>query len=175
MELREEILAENSRKQGLKVAGWIGNDKKRFSRFLDIFLYDDYRTTQLAAHILSFIADKHPELIEDNFRPIFNRMFDEGVHTAVKRNVLRILQFVNIPEDLHAKVVNVCMDYMADPNETVAVRCFSMTILSRLTEQYPDLKSELSAVIKTRMKDVSGGLKVRAREVLKQLTIPEQR
>lgn len=169
MELRDEILAENSRKQALKVAGWIGNDKKRFSRFLDIFLHDDYRTAQLAAHILSFIADEHPAFIEQNIHAIFNRMFDDNIHVAVKRSVIRALQVINIPEDLHAKVMNTCMDYLADPNETVAVRCFSMTVLANMTKLYPEIEFELGAVLKTRLKDASGGLKVRAREVLKEL------
>lgn len=169
MNIREEILAEHSRKQGLKIAGWIGNDKKRFSRFLDLFLHDEYRVVQRSAQVLGFIADEHPELIEQNIHKIVNRLFDDNIHVAVKRNVVRILQFVHIPEDLHAKVMNTCMDYLADPNETVAVRVFSMTVLTNMTKQYPEIKTELSAVIQTRLKDVKGGLKVRARDVLKQL------
>jgi hypothetical protein len=61
------------------------------------------------------------------------------------------------------------MDFISDPNEAIAVRCFSMNVLADLAEQYPDIKNEAAIVIKTSMKDTKGGLKVRAREVLKQL------
>jgi len=169
MNIREEILAEYSRKHVTKIAGWIGNDKKRFSQLLDVFLHDEYRVVQRSAHILSFVADKYPELIEQNIHSIVNRLFDDNIHVAVKRNVVRILQFIKIPEKLHAKVINICMDYLSNPEETVAIRCFSMTVLANFTKQYPEIKYELEAVINSRLKNVSGGLKVRARDVLKLL------
>jgi len=169
LNLREEILLEHSRKQSLKIAGWIGDDKLRFSRLLDIFLNDEYRVVQRSAMVLGYVADKHPVLIEQNIHTIVNRLNDENIHIAVKRSVIRLLQFIPIPKDLHAKVMNLCFNYLSDPNETVAVRCFSMTVLVNFIKQYPEIKNELEAVLKTRFKDVKGGLKVRARDVLKEL------
>jgi len=169
MNIREEILAEHSRKQGLKIAGWIGNDKKRFSRFLDLFLHDEYRVVQRSAQVLGFIADEHPELIEQNIHKIVNRLFDDNIHIAVKRNVVRILQFVHIPENLHAKVINICMAYLSNPDETVAVRCFSMTVLTNLSKVYPELKSEIISVLNSRFMGSSAGLKARVKKVFKDL------
>jgi hypothetical protein len=169
MNLREALLEEHSRKQGLKISGWIGSDKKRFGQLLDIFLHGEYRVVQRSAQVVGYVADSHPEMIEENIHVIINRLYDDNIHVAVKRNVVRLLQFVKIPQRLHVKVINLCMEYLADPNETVAVRCFSMTVLAKLVKQYPEIKNELEAVIKLRLKDVKGGLKVRARDVLKGL------
>jgi hypothetical protein len=44
-----------------------------------------------------------------------------------------------------------------------------MSVLANLAKQYPDIKNELEAVIKSQFKESSGGLKVRARNVLKEL------
>jgi len=140
---------------------------------MHIFLNDDYIIVQRAAQVLGYLADKHPLLIEQNISQVFGRLFDDNIHVAVKRNIVRLLQFIRIPEKLHAKVLNVCMEYLADPKETVAVRCFSMTVLANMSKQYPEIKNELTAVLKSRFKDMSGGLKVRARDTLKMLEKPK--
>jgi hypothetical protein len=135
-------------------------------RFLDIFLNTGL---QISANVLSFVTDEHPEHIERNIDAILNRLYDKNTHVAVKRNVVRILQSVQIPKRLDAKVINFSMEYLSDLNETVAVRCFSMNVLVNMSEKYPEIKKELKAVIENRLKDPTGGLKVRARAVLKEL------
>lgn len=169
MNLKEAILEEHSRRQSLKIARWIGNDKKRFSLLLDLFLHDEYRVVQRSAWIISYVAEKHPKLIEENIHALVNRLYDKDIHVAVKRNVIRVLQFIPVPKNLHAKVINLCFKYLSDPGETVAVRCFSMTVLLNMAKQYPEIKYELEAVIKSHLKDATGGLKVRARNILKDL------
>lgn len=162
-------MKENSRAQAVKISEWIGNDKKKFKSFLDIFLHGEYRVAQLSAHTLSFVAEKYPRLVEQNIRPIVKRLYNDNIHTAVKRNVVRILQFLKIPKSIHAEVINLCMAYLADPNETIAVRCFSMNVLASFLKQYPEIKSEFKAVLSSRFNDTKGGLKVRVREVLKEI------
>jgi hypothetical protein len=169
MNLREEILKEHSRRQALKIAGWIGKNKKRFRRLVELFLHDQYRVVQRSAYPLSLVADKYPELAEENVHLLVNRLYDSDTHVAVRRNVVRILQFIRIPKKLHAKVMNFCIQYLSDPNETVAVRCFSMTVLARLAEQYPEIKNEVELAIHGAMKTPTAGMRVRAKRVLKQL------
>jgi hypothetical protein len=65
--------------------------------------------------------------------------------------------------------MNFCIQYLSDPNETVAVRCFSMTVLARLAEQYPEIKNEVELAIHGAMKTPTAGMRVRAKRVLKQL------
>jgi hypothetical protein len=69
------------------------------------------------------------------------------LHRAVKRNVVRLLQFVEIPWKLHGEVMNYCFDFIADVKEAAAVKAFSLTILENLCQQYPDinLRSERSS------------------------------
>lgn len=170
MELRDEILKEHSRKQALKIAGWIGNDKKRFSRLLFLFLNDEYRVVQRSAYALSMVTDKYPELAKENIHLIIDRLEDKDTHGAVKRNIVRMLQYVDIPKKLHARVLNYCIEYLSDPKEAVAVKCFSITVLGRLARIYPELRSEIEMVINAAMKHATAGMKVRAKKALKELT-----
>lgn len=167
MDLRTEILKEHSRAQSEKIAKWIGKDEKRFARFMHLFLHDAYRVVQRAASVLSIIADSDYMMVEPYLEPMVKRMNEPGVHVAVKRNVLRILQFIEIPEALHGDVMNTCFELLADPKETIAVRAFSMTVLANLSKTYPDIKQELKAIILDELEhEPSAGFKARAKKIL---------
>jgi hypothetical protein len=169
MNLRREILNEHSKVQTLKIAGWVGNDKKRFNELMKLFLHDEYRVVQRSAYPISIISERHPELAEANIHLMIIRLYDKDTHVAVRRNVIRILQFITIPKKLHAKVLNFCMQYLSDPNETVAVRCFSMTVLAKLAAEYPEIKNELILTIEKYFKNPTAGMRVRIRRILKEL------
>lgn len=170
MDIREEALKEHSKAQTMKIAAWIGNDEKRFRQFLKHFLYDEYRVVQRISWVLSVVAEAHPVLVEKNISTIIKRLDDKDIHVAVKRNVVRVLQFLKIPKKYYAKVFNHCINYISDPNETVAVRCFAMTVAANISQKYPDLKGELSETIRVSLKNTTPGLKARSREVLKFLS-----
>jgi hypothetical protein len=170
MDLRSEILKEHSRAQSEKIAKWIGRDEKRFAEFMQLFLAGEYRVTQRAAWILSVVAEQHYQMTAPYLERMVKRMNEPGVHVAVKRNVVRILQFIEIPEALHSEVMNTCFELLADPKETIAVRAFSMTVLGNLAQLYPDIKYELRAIIEDElMHEPSAGFKARAKKILAML------
>ncbi|MBZ0202506.1 MAG: hypothetical protein K8I03_05770, partial [Ignavibacteria bacterium] len=139
MDLREETLKEHSKKQTLKITAWIGNNEDRYRQFLQLFLGEDRVIVQRLSWVLSLLAERQPKLVEKHMKEIINRLDDKDIHVAVKRNVIRVMQFLNIPKKFHAKVFNHCINFMCDPNETVAVRCFSMTVAVKLSGNYPEL------------------------------------
>jgi hypothetical protein len=168
MDLRSEILKEHSKAQSLKIAKWIGGDAKRFKQLMDLFLHDEYRVVQRSAWIVSAVGEKHPELLRPHLAAMVKRMTDPEVHVAVKRNVVRVLQFIPIPVKLHGSVMNTCFALLADPKETVAVHCFSMTVLANLAEKYPGIKQELSSIIEEQLQhQPTPGFRARARKLLK--------
>lgn len=169
MDLREEVLKEHSKKQVLKIAAWIGNDEARFRQFLFIFLNDEYHVVQRISWVLSVVAETYPKLVEKNMGRIVKRLDDKDIHVAVKRNVVRVMQFLKIPVRYRARVFDHCIRYITDPKETIAVRCFAMTVASKIVKQYPELISELEQTINLLIKDSTPGLRARAKNVLKDL------
>lgn len=133
MDIRAEILKEHSKQNSEAIAAWVGVSPQRVAQLMELFLHDEYRVVQRLAQVVSKLADVHPELIAPWLPQLVRRMNEPGVHVAVKRNIVRILQYVDIPEALHGDVMNTCFDLLADPNETVAVRVFSMTVLDTLS------------------------------------------
>jgi len=166
MDLETEILLEHSKAQSLKIVAWVGSDKTRFRALLDLFLHGEYRVVQRSAGMVSKIAEIHPELILPYLDAIVNKMSEPGVHVAVKRNVIRLLQGIDIPQKLHGVVMNSCFELLADPKETIAVRVFSMTVLNNLSKSYPDIRQELRAIVYDIMEhEPSAGFKSRARKL----------
>jgi hypothetical protein len=166
VELESEILKEHSKRQAVRIASWVGTDKKRFRQLMALFLKGEYRITQRSAWIVNLCADKHPELIRPYLKQMIGRMQEPGVHDAVKRNVIRILQFIEIPDGLLGEVATVCFNYLASPGEPIAVRVFSMTVLANIVQKEPDLKNELRLVIERQLSHGSMGFCARARKVL---------
>ncbi len=124
---------------------------------------------QRISWVLSVVAETYPMLVEKNLGRIVKRLDDKDIHVAVKRNVVRVMQFLNIPVKHRARVFDHCINYIADPKETIAVRCFAMTVASKIVKQYPELISELEQTINLLIKDSTPGLKARAKKVLKDL------
>jgi len=169
MNLESEILREHSKHQCVRITKWIGTDKRRFKKLMDFFLTGKYRITQRAAWIIQHCADEHPELVIPYIERMVDRMIEANVHEAVKRNVVRILQDVEIPRRLAGKVATVCFDWLASAKEPIAVKVFSMSVLANIAKQEPDLKNEIRILIEQQMPVGSAGFKSRGKKVLRQL------
>ena len=98
--LEAEILREHSQRQTVRIADWVGSDKQRFRKLMEIFLKGEYRVTQRAAGIVTRCAENHLGLIYPYLGRMIRRMQKPDVHVAVKRNVSRILQLINIQRKL---------------------------------------------------------------------------
>lgn len=168
MDLLHDILHNRSKEHMQRMAAWVGTDEKRLAGFMDIFLHSEPEITERAAWLLSTITDKRPQLAVPYLRQLYDRMMQPGMHVAVKRAVLGAMQHVDIPEELEGDVMNTTFDWLADPKETVAVRCHSMTILDNLSKRYPELRQELTAIIEDQLQhEPTAGFVSRAKQVLR--------
>lgn len=169
MKLRDEIIKEHSKAQKDKIVKWIGADQKRFDELFRLFINDEYRVIQRAAWPLSYCVQKHPELIRKHFAKLVKNLHRPGLHDAVKRNTIRILQDIAIPATLHGEVMNICFDYITDPKEKAAVKAFSLTVLQNLSRQYPDIRNEIKTIIEERWDQESAAFRSRAKKIVKEL------
>ncbi|PZF72081.1 hypothetical protein [Taibaiella soli] len=167
MDLRTAILEEHSKEQSTLIANYIGSNKRRFEKLIELFLEDEYRVVQRVAWVISLVAEKYPKLIEPYLSLFAERMQEPELPVAVRRNVVRMLQHVPIPESLEGPVMFACFEFLADPKETVAVRCFSMTVLGNLACKYPEIRQELVSIIEDQLEQgATAGFRARARMVL---------
>ncbi len=175
MNLEAEILKEHSKRQTAKIARWVGGDRKRFAKLVRLFLNGEHRITQRSAWIVSVCVEKHPEVIRPHLKSMITKMQEPGTHDAVRRNVLRILKFVEIPRDVMGTITTLCFHYLESPDQPVAAKAFSMVVLARIALAEPDLQKELRLVIEKQLPFGSPGIKSSARQALRIIAVRESR
>jgi hypothetical protein len=164
--LRKLLEAEHSQSQMNAIVDWVDGDQTRFNQLVKLFLQGGYRITQLASWPLSNCAVKHPFLIRKHYRALINHMKDPKNHRAVKRNILRIFDLIEIPEKYHGELMNECIAYIENPQEAIAVQAFALGILKKLTQFYPEIRHEVEIIIESRLPSSSKGFQSRAKKYL---------
>ena len=91
---------------------------------------------------------------------------DANRHPSFRRNIIRALQFVVIPEEYLGEIVTRCFNYLLDPKEGVACRAFSTEILWQACLREPDLMPELAETLELVGPTGKPGLRFRARQIL---------
>lgn len=167
MNLINELHKAPSKAQRDRIVAFIGANQNRFDQLVDIFLAGPYRLTQRAAWPLSYCVEKHPDLVKPHLKKMLNLLGRPAVPVSVKRNTVRLLQFINVPKALQGKTAAICFGFLADVNEPVAVRVFAMTVLGNIATLQPALAGEIKILIEDQLPFASAGFISRARRVLK--------
>jgi len=169
MNLVATLAKEHSRAQCDRIVRYVGDNPVKFAELVSVFLAGPYRITQRAAWPLGYCAETHPNLIRPHLKKIVRNLKNPDLHDAVRRNTVLLLQFVEIPRSLQGEVASHCYAMFRDPKAPIAIRVFSMTVLTRIAQVQPELKSELKIMIEDQLLYASSGFLSRARKVLKQL------
>lgn len=136
---------------------------KDSTNWYPFFLGTEYRVIQRASWPLSNIAIAYPHLIKKHLKKIITNLRQPKLHSAVKRNTTRLLQHIPIPRALQGEVMNHCFRFIENPQEAVAVKAFSLSILYNLSKQYPEILPEIKAIISAQMEWQTPAFKARAK------------
>lgn len=164
--LRKAILKEHSKAQTNRIVRWIGSNPERFDELIRLFLNDEYRVVQRAAWPLSYCAVNQPQLIRKHLGPLIRNLQKPKTGDAVKRNTLRLLQFLDPPKRLDGLLMNLCFGYVQDPGEKPAIKAFALTVLNNLSKRYPDIRREMETIITERWDTETPAFRARARKML---------
>jgi hypothetical protein len=168
MNIREALRVEHSKRQTMAIVRYVGNDPERFRELMAIFLGGEYRPTQRSAWAVNYCAEHYPELVKPYLSKLIGLLEKSDGHDAIRRNVARLLQFVEIPARLRGRVYAACYELVDDTKQPVAVRVFALTVAAGLARDEPDLMSELHLLCDKYLPTASAGFKSRARRVLAQ-------
>ncbi len=166
MDIREALLEVHSKDQATKIADYVGDDAARFDELIKLMLGPVYRVSQRAAWPVSYCIERNPVLVKPYFNVLIKQLERDDAHVAVKRNVARLLQFVDIPKRYEGRIFDACYNLLADPAEPVAVRVFSMTVAAKVAKDSPELLDELRLIATKYPQAATAGFRSRARHVL---------
>jgi len=166
MNLRDALLEVHSKAQAEKIADYVGKDPKRFDELMKLMMGPAYRITQRAAWPVSYCVERCPGLVKPYFNDLVKQLEREDAHVAVRRNVARLLQFVDIPKRYAGRIFDACYNLVDDPNEPVAVRVFSLTVAAKIAKDSPELLKELRMLAKKYPQSSTAGFRSRTRRIL---------
>ena len=169
MNIREQLLIENSKKNWQIVAQYIGTDKQKVKELMQLYFSDEYRVVQRASQVMSDLSDENPELFKPYLGKLIQHLSSDSID-AVRRNTMRIFQTLDVPEEFEGELFEKGMTFIRSLEEPKAVKAFSITALRRICEKYPELAVELIPLVEILVEEnVSPGLTNRAEKELKLL------
>ena len=171
MKISEQLKVELSRWNVDYVSGFVGNDPDRFHELWNLVFPENYPISQRAAWAIDIIIEKYPDLI----KPYLDQLLvilPEIQHNAIKRHMMKILTFQEIPEKYLGKIIDLCFEWIQENDMPVAVKVHSMQVIFNTMLKFPELKDEFVAVLEDQMPKNSVGFKSRATRLIASLNNP---
>lgn len=169
MDIEKQLSTETSRRNWDKVIAYIGQDEESFAELIRIFFTGESKTIIGSSQVVGSISEKQPHLILPYLAELVDYLKSNPVD-AVKRNSMRIFQFVDIPEEIEGELFDIALTYLKSIETAVAIKAFSMTALRKICEKYPELSQEVIFQIEIIVKEqVSTGLMSKGKHELVKL------
>ncbi len=117
----------------------------------------NYRDVKIAI-IGSWICT---HLIEDNREPFQKRQaeiisfLENGDHQSSLRSWMKVLTYLDVDEEFHGKVIDMCSEIIANSDNKVALQVYSIYTLVPLVLKYPELLDEIDDLIELHSMDKS--------------------
>jgi hypothetical protein len=149
-----------------QIVSWVGDSAERFDELFGLFVNGNNRVTQMATWPISYCIQHHPHLLKNKYAQLLQIVQQPKIHPAIKRNTIRLLQFVSIPKKYHGQVMDICFTCVATPKEPVAIKAFALTVLGNLATHYPDIIPEIQLLIEDQLPHQTPAFKHRAKQFL---------
>jgi len=166
MDYRRGLKERNSKALWIEIFNDVGSDESKFSELMAIFLGEDRRLALSSSQPVGMIGEKKKELIKPYLVRMINHLKTNPID-GVKRNILRTFQFNEIPEEVEGQCFDLTLGYLISISESVAIKAFSMTVIRKICQKYPDLTQEVIPTIEVLVEESeSPGIKHRGNKEL---------
>lgn len=131
--------------------------------------HDEVIIQQNAGAVLGKLIDHDKNILDIHVCQLV-QLLQKEVHDAVKRAVLRVLQFAQLNEDCLGELFDFIIQALASQTDPIAIKAFGMTVGRRICECYPELANELMPQIEILVEQkVSAGIVNRGKKEMKKL------
>ena len=168
MNLKKALLKEHSLIQTTKISSWAVESKTNLKQLMQLFSCKDKILVQRA----SWAASKAYDLKQiwfDTYLPKLITCLEKPIHGSVRRNSLRMMQTMQIPEEYQSQLIDQLFKFLSDPKEESGVKAFAMIVAYNVVKQYPELGEELKIIIEDQLPYATPSFKSRANKIIKKL------
>ncbi len=160
---------------GIKEAEWVAEsaigNTEILRKLVEYSFSDDRKLAFRASWTLSKVCDKYPEIIDPDLQRIIEAL-DKLDNESVQRSFLRIISMSDINSVStrhHGILADHSFKMLKSGFSAIAVKAYSMEIIYKLAQIYPELANELSATINILQGEGSAGILARGHIILKKL------
>ena len=159
------LTADHSPRQTKAIIDYIGIDKAKFAELMDIFFGAEKRLAQRSSNAVNRLAERFPQLIAPHVKKLLAALDRSEISTTLKRNIIRLFQFIDVPPALAGKLYSRCLELIDDPSEPIAVRSFAMLAAARVAASNDSLLRELRLTVKRHLPSASCAFGKDARKI----------
>jgi hypothetical protein len=139
-----------------------------FNSLLELALHEKDPLAWRAAWVLDGSDEKKPGMARKHLSRIINALPGMG-STGTLRCLLRMLVRYEIPEKLQGLLIDECFSYLVSEHYPVAVKAHAMQIIYQHVLLYPELKLELTTVLRDQAENNSVGFNSRGKRLIRQM------
>ncbi len=169
MEIWKAINSTGDRGKLTQIADYVGSNEALFKQLVDIYLAGPFRITHRAAIPIEACLAQNELLIRPYLTRLISALDTPGTTNAFKRNTIRMFQNISIPRRVQGRVLDICFRFLQDKHEPIAVKVFSMTVISKLSVDKPELQRELKLILEAQLPYAGPAFRSRAARVFKDL------
>ncbi len=118
--------------------------------------------------LIDKINEKNPELVAP-LVPEMVELIPQLGNDGQKRIFLKIACQHELGGNLNGELLSCCIDWLQDPEVPIAVRCGAMDAVIVFAKVYPEIKQEVSLILKDQLIDATPGIRSRGRKTLRLL------
>jgi 8-oxo-dGTP diphosphatase len=147
------------------------SDTILLSQLVTLSRSSEKRVGFMASWALSKVVDIDPSATIPFLPAIIDALPDID-NESVQRSFLRVLtknDMNSIPLSYHGKLVDYCFKQLRSGVAAVAPKAYSMDILGKMCDIYPEMKGEVASTINIMVSDSSAGVKSQARKLISKL------
>lgn len=136
---------------------------------MDIALEEIPQVSSRASRVIAASLELNPALLPD-YAPRMLPAILSLTDIAVRRSFLKVYTLAPLPTgNEEGFLLDAAFRYLSDPEASIAVQMYSMEILWRFSERYPEIENELRLTLEELSRRDSGALCARGRQILAQL------
>lgn len=168
MELADLVLRDQSRANTDEIIRIVMARPELFEELWKLMLLNKDPLSRRAAWAADYCAEQNPGFISGKIEELAGNVVSFK-SDGLKRHSLRMLSRSSLPVENLGVIADVCFNWLQSTAESVAVKMYSMLILSRIAETIPEISRELYEIIEIQMAEGTPGFRNFGNKIMKKL------
>lgn len=142
--------------------------KNLFDKTISTILNGTKHEAFMASWVLGYAGIYEPAWFYFHLPSLLNFM-EINHNESVLRSIVRVIRETDIPEEMEGLITLKCIEWLENKKSSIAVRAFSLHVLSKIIDREPALCHEIKDITESVLPYASAGLANAAEKLLKKI------